>query len=139
MNLINPQHLTRNGTSLMHFWLNSKTQNGKTMFTIFTHISQELPLFHRSIVDRSLQWTVKEFISKCNDDQGYNPDEELMKTVLQATGCNLPWSIVQIQNLETCSEPKDYHNYLNALENLQSHIKNNPKKCIYNGWTSYPF
>ena len=90
-----------------------------------------------------LQRTVTEKISKegdeCMVDPDYSPDNAMMTQLTNKVGCNVPWSKVQLQGVESCDGPGDFAKYINKSVELQNEISQISKKCTYNTWNALPF
>ena len=94
---------------------------------------------HRIEVNKLLQLTEKEVISspnaECNDDKEYNPDREMTSLITKKIKCNLPWSNLQMDQLDDCKTEEEFENYLKEIIEKQEAIERIPKKCQYKIWS----
>ena len=94
---------------------------------------------HRIQVDKLLQLTEKEVISspnaECNHNKEYNPDREMASLITKKIKCNLPWSNLQMDQLDDCKTEEEFENYLKEIIDEQKAIDRIPKKCHYKMWT----
>ena len=72
------------------------------------------------------------------NQEGFNPDEEMEKMILEHINCSLPWSSYKVQELQECKTETDFNNYLIALQDLQKKLKRVDKKCSYKTWKLFP-
>ena len=72
------------------------------------------------------------------NQEGFNPDKEMEKMILEHINCSLPWSSYKVQELQECKTETDFNNYLIALQDLQKKLKRVDKKCSYKTWKLFP-